>query len=294
MSRLLLSCLVGLAILATGVEPARADPPIWRVRDADTEMVLFGSVHTLPEGVEWRSAALDAALADADLVVFEVREPGEDDEAAAFAILLPFLRYLIGEELLSETISAETFARLGAAAERFDMPVEVLDMMQPWAAALMLDMAAEEALGRTSDLGVESQIEATLPEGQRTEALDTPEMLGAVFQALSDLGAAEGEALLVEALDVIESRTELDTGMDEAWMTGDMAAIQAEMDAMKAEAPGLFKVILIDRNHGWMPALTRMMQTEGRVVVVVGAAHMVGEHGLPTLLEAAGYEVVRE
>ena len=63
MSRLLLSCLVGLAILATGVEPARADPPIWRVRDADTEMVLFGSVHTLPEGVEWRSAALDAALA---------------------------------------------------------------------------------------------------------------------------------------------------------------------------------------------------------------------------------------
>ena len=46
--------------------PARADPPMWVVRDADSELVLFGSVHLLPPGLAWRTAALDAALGRAE------------------------------------------------------------------------------------------------------------------------------------------------------------------------------------------------------------------------------------
>lgn len=274
--------------LGATATPALADPPIWRVRDADTEMVLFGSIHALPPGIEWRTAELDAALESADLVAFEILTP--ETEAEELRMMLPYLRYLIGDTPLSEVVSPETFARVSAAAERQGYPVQALDMMKPWAAALMLDMGAEEALGRSGDLGVDTVLETSLGDDRRKEALDTDALLLASIKALAEAGDAEGEAMLIEVLDGLDE-DELDLSLEHAWAAGDIRAIEAEMTDMKLEAPRLYQALLVDRNQGWMPALTRMMETEGRVVVVAGAAHMVGDDGLPALLRKAGYQV---
>lgn len=280
----LLACVLAVADVA----PARADPPIWRVRDADTEMILFGSIHALPPGIEWRTAELDAALDAADLVAFEILTP--ETEAEELQMVLPYLRYLMAEQPLSEVISPETFARVRVAAERQGYALQMLDMMKPWAAALMLDMGAEEARGRTTDLGVDLVLESSLPEGRRKEALDTEVLLLASIKALAEAGDAEGEEMLIEVLDGLDE-DDLDLTLEHAWAAGDIKVIEAEMKDMKLEAPRLYQALLVDRNLGWMPALTRMMETEGRVVVVAGAAHMVGDDGLPALLRKAGYEV---
>lgn len=280
-----------IAALAAGLlaaTPARADPPIWRVSDADTEMLLFGSIHALPPGIEWRTAELDGALDGADLVAFEILTPETEDEE--MEMFMPFLRYLVADRPLSEVVAPETFTRALAAAAAQDLDILSLQMMKPWAAALMLDMGAEEALGRTADLGVDSLLEQSLTADRRKEALDTPALLLASMKALAEMGDAEGEALLIEVLDGLD-REELDIEIETAWAAGDIAPVEAEMRMMQAEAPRLYKALLVDRNHAWMPALTRMMDTEGRVVVIVGVAHMVGEDGLPTLLRAAGYVV---
>lgn len=284
-------CLGGLAALVlaiTDVVPARADPPIWRVRDADTEMVLFGSIHALPPGIEWRTAELDAALEAADLVAFEILTP--ENETEELQMILPYLRYLMADRPLREAVSAETFERVRAAAVAQGHEIQVLDMMKPWAAALMLDMGADEALGRSAELGVDTVLETSLPEGRRKEALDTDALLLASMKALSEAGDAEGEAMLVEVLDGLDHKR-LDLTLESAWADGDLDAIEAEIGDMKRDAPRLYQALLVDRNHGWMPALTRMMETEGRVVVVAGAGHMVGEDGLPALLRKAGYTV---
>lgn len=281
----LIAALVAGLLAAT---PARADPPIWRVSDADTEMLLFGSIHALPPDIEWRTAELDGALDGADLVAFEILTPETEDEE--MEMFMPFLRYLVADRPLSEVVAPETFTRALAAAAAQDLDILSLQMMKPWAAALMLDMGAEEALGRTADLGVDSLLEQSLTADRRKEALDTPALLLASMKALAEMGDAEGEALLIEVLDGLD-REELDIEIETAWAAGDIAPVEAEMRMMQAEAPRLYKALLVDRNHAWMPALTRMMDTEGRVVVIVGVAHMVGEDGLPTLLRAAGYVV---
>lgn len=282
---------VAAALLTTiQVSPARADPPLWRVTDADTEMVLFGSVHALPPGVDWRTEDLDRALASADLVVFEILTP--ETEAEEMAMLMPMLRYIVGAQPLSATISGPTLARARLAAEAQDIDPGVLEMFRPWAAAFMLEMGADEAKGRSGDLGVDTLIETGLRDGQRTEALDTDALLHASMAALAEVGDAEGEELLIEVLDSLEEAEDaLDMELETAWLAGDLEPIRAEMESMKVEAPRLHQVLLVDRNRGWMPALTRMMETEGRVVVIVGVAHMVGEDGLPTLLRQAGYAV---
>lgn len=280
-----------IAALAAGLlaaTPALADPPIWVVRDADTEMVLFGSIHALPPGIEWRTARLDAAMETADLVAFEILTP--ETEAEEMQMFMPFMRYFFAERPLNEVVTAETFDRAVAAGAEQDIDALSLQMMRPWAAALMLDMGADEALGRSDELGVDTILEQSMAEGRRKEALDTPELLLASIKALADMGDTEGEAMLIEVLDALD-REELDVEIDSAWAAGDIAPIEEEMRLMQEEAPRLYQALLVDRNHAWMPALKRMMDAEGRVVVVAGAAHMVGEDGLPALLRAAGYDV---
>lgn len=284
-----ISGLAALALCVASPAVARADPPIWRVSDADTEMVLFGSIHALPEGVDWRSEALDKALAQADLVVFEILTPdSEEEEMAAYA---PMLAYLVSPQPLHTVVSPGTYDRALAHAEAQGFEPFMFNMLRPWAAAMMLGMGGDVSKGRSSDLGVDETIQNGVRPDQRTAALDTDELLHASMQALAETGEAEGEQLLIEVLDALDEETELDMEIENAWVRGDLQPILDDMAAMKAEAPRLYQVILVDRNNGWMPALKRMMDTERRVVVIAGAAHMVGEDGLPTLLRQAGYKV---
>ena len=72
--RLTLYTLATCLFVAT---PALALPPVWTVRDADSEMVLFGSIHILPPALDWRPPPLDAALKVADDLWLEIpTDPG--------------------------------------------------------------------------------------------------------------------------------------------------------------------------------------------------------------------------
>ena len=61
----LVALLAGL-VVAVSAGAARAFPAMWTVRDADSEFVLFGSIHLLPPDLTWRPPALEAALGHAE------------------------------------------------------------------------------------------------------------------------------------------------------------------------------------------------------------------------------------
>ena len=63
--------LAALAVLLLAGQ-ACARPPVWVVKDKDSEIVLFGSVHVLPPGLDWQPPALAAALKRADDLWFEL------------------------------------------------------------------------------------------------------------------------------------------------------------------------------------------------------------------------------
>ena len=68
------ACLALTALLAAACAPAaEAKPPIWVVKDADSEIVLFGSVHVLPPGLDWRPERLAKKVeAGAEVKIGEV------------------------------------------------------------------------------------------------------------------------------------------------------------------------------------------------------------------------------
>src|SRR4051812_44835850 len=73
MRRIRAGLLAFIAVLGALAAPtlASAAPAMWRVRDGDSEIYLFGTMHVLPPGLKWRTRLYDAAYARADAVWFE-------------------------------------------------------------------------------------------------------------------------------------------------------------------------------------------------------------------------------
>ena len=106
---------------------AWAKPPVWVVRDADSTIVLFGSVHLLPRDVDWRPQALTDALAKADDLWFEA--PMDDAsrlEAGRVALEKGFLPK---GESLSKLLTRSDAARLKRVAAGLNVPLKDLDRL---------------------------------------------------------------------------------------------------------------------------------------------------------------------
>jgi uncharacterized protein YbaP (TraB family) len=71
-----------------------------------------------------------------------------------------------------------------------------------------------------------------------------------------------------------------------------MDFLKTEMvDEMKADYPGVYDVMIKKRNDAWVERLDAEMKGSGVDFVAVGAAHLIGEDGVPEQLLEKGYTV---
>jgi len=274
-----------LALLAGA--PARAQPPVWVVRDADSEIVLFGSVHVLPEGLNWRPATLDRALDDADDLWFELPiDAGAELAAAQLAVKSGMLPK---GQRLSDLLAPEDQARLERMAGRYGLAPAFLDGMQPWFAEVALAAAAYQAAGARADHGVEKQIAARAPPAAERRAFESVEEQLAIF---ADTPRAAQVASLSASLKEMEADPKAFEDLVAAWMRGDVGALRQEaLEPLKAAAPVLYRRLVTERNERWLTALRQRLAGSGETVVVVGVGHLLGPDGLPERLRALGYSV---
>jgi uncharacterized protein YbaP (TraB family) len=266
---------------------ARAQPPVWVVSDKDSEVVLFGSVHVLPKGLDWQPPALKRALAHADDLWFELPiDPSTEAEtgrlAAQMGVLAP-------DQSLFKLLPPEESARLSRVAQAWGVDPALLDRLQPWLAEIALAGAAYRKAGAGGDDGVEKTIAAAAPPTAARRAFETPQEQ---LSILSGASQAEQVASLAETLKEMEEHPDEFADLMKAWMAGDLSALDREALApLKAAAPGLFRRLVTERNARWTQALDQRLKGKGRTVVVVGVGHLIGEGGLPARLRALGYSV---
>jgi uncharacterized protein YbaP (TraB family) len=287
MTRRFLGALAGLLLSGCAAAEAQARPPVWIVRDADSELVLFGSVHVLPPGLDWRPAELDAALAKADDLWFEL--PIDPASEAKVGQLAATHGMLADGKTLSELLSPQGRQRLQAATADLGVSMAVLDRLEPWFAEVVLAGAQFQKAGASADTGVEKMISGTAPASARRRAFESPEEQIAIFDAapLSEQ-IASLEQSLVELNDNPKSYDELIAH----WMAGDLKALDEDaLGPLRAAAPGLYARLVTERNDRWLETLKARLDGQGRTVVVVGVGHLVGKDGLPTRLRALGYSV---
>lgn len=268
--------------------PAAAAPPVWRIRQGDAEITLFGSVHLLAQGDDWRSPELRAALAAADEVWFEV--PLDANARAAGATVAAAKGRLPAGQTLTMLLPAETRARLDRVSAKLGLSRAQLEGYQPWFAELWISILDLQSKGAQQVLGVDEQISALAPSGTPRRAFETPEQQ---VLMLADQPLAEQVKMLGQTLQDIEDEPDAFLRLQRAWMDADVAWIDAEALApMRREAPRLYETMVVARNRRWADEIERLLKTADHVFIVVGVGHLVGPDSVPVMLRRKGVTVV--
>lgn len=127
---------------------------------------------------------------------------------------------------------------------------------------------------------------------------DEKEILGleTVREQLQFLDGMSLEAQRSLLLQSLKESVDIERIMDElvhAWRHGDIAFMEDNMlDEMK-QYPELYQTIVVNRNTNWLEKIEDLLDDQDDYLVIVGALHLIGEHGVPALLTERGREVVQ-
>lgn len=285
--RVLLAALFALTVTAT----AKADPAIWEARDADSRIVLFGSVHMLPRDLDWRTPALDAAMAKSEQVYFET-DVGPRGLVALTVKMTLAMFQAAGAPWL-DRLTTEQREQLTRAVEPLGMTLEQATATPPWLLSMQIasqQMSDPEAGDGdyTFDTGVEWALQWDLDPDHKA-FFETP---GEQFDLIAAGTLEEQIEGLFAMLDETADTAALGR-MVEAWAAGDVEAITAMVGPKSAAEQAAIDVLLLGRNRNWMPVIERLLAENREDLIVVGAAHLAGEGSVLDLLEQAGYTVTR-
>ncbi|HJT43214.1 MAG TPA: TraB/GumN family protein [Rhizomicrobium sp.] len=278
-----------LALLFVG--PAAADtiarPSLWHVQGSQGDMYLLGSVHILPPDVKWRTPEITAALARADVFVFEV--PQDEKSLTQIQALMTAKGYLPPDQDLRSLLHPEARADFDAALAASGLPASAVARSRPWLAGLQMMFAQIARKNFALDNGVDNRLMAEADKAKKpVRFLETIEQQFALL-APEDraLELEEFEASLKDLRDI----TAEVQPMVDAWSAGDQKTLDALINGDLDRYPAARKALLDDRNKAWLPKLRAMLQEKGTFFVTVGAGHLTGPTGLPALLRRAGYAV---
>ncbi|RGP40516.1 hypothetical protein BPTFM16_00801 [Altererythrobacter insulae] len=270
---------------ATAVAETSA-PALWKVADEDTTIYLFGTVHALPEDVEWSTPALDNALASSDSIVTEIKmgpEIGQEMQSLVMAKgMLPSgttLRSLLTDE---QTASYEE------ALGKLSIPPAAFDQFEPWYAGMMMSMLPLLQQGYSPDAGVEKVL-LTKAGDKEQQALETIEFQISVFDELpqdSQIG------FLVEASEGVDEIKPMLDKMVAEWVEGDADALATLMNEGLTD-PALAESLLYMRNRNWADWIDTRLETPGTVFIAVGAGHLAGDNSVQDYLAEREIETVR-
>lgn len=277
------------AIAAAKASSGAGQPAMWTLKDDDSTLYILGTVHLLRPDLTWRTPEIDAAIAAADTVVFEADTTSPEAARALMGFFTSEGLFKDGTQLNSLLTDAEV-AQLTAALEEVGLPIEAVQPMRPWYAALNLSVMQMTEEGFDPEAGVEMAIEADAKaHGASFAFLETVDQQLGEFAGLDNCSQID---FLMQTSESAKQGTELLDLMVAEWADGDTAglgALMAEPESFGSEAA--YAALLTNRNDRWVPMISGMLDEPGTRLIAVGAGHLVGDQSVIAKLRAEGFEV---
>lgn len=240
---------------------------LWRAQKGDAVLWLYGTIHDA--GIDAVPPVAMKAFASAARLVTELGDGDPDKDAYRERAKMPWGKPGIDQLLPSNDWYDLRDSLIGVIKE------DDLKRARPWYAMTLLTTHLDPSKGKSMDVEL---AERAHDRSISIDALETwDEQLGAL-DTVVDLAALQ--ETIHSRHEVHCSSVQLRAGYD-AGDTTTMTAILV--------IPQTRDVILTARNRKWMTKLV----TYQNAFVAVGLGHLLGETGLPAMLQKAGYTVER-
>ncbi len=267
-------------------EQEMSGPALWVAKDEDTTIYLFGTVHALPDGIEWYTGPIADALAASGSIVTEIKM---DDSMAAEAQRLVMAKGVLpAGTTLRGLMSEDEKATYETAMQKLGIPVAAFDQQEPWSAGMAIAMLPLLQQGYSAENGVEKVLLANSGDKPQ-KALETMAFQINTFDGLPQ--ESQMKFLIDAAANVDSIKDQLDALVAE-WVEGDPEGL-AEIMNDGLEDQALADALLYSRNENWAVWIDDRMDAPGTVFMAVGAAHLGGEKSVQDYLEVRGIKTYR-
>jgi len=266
---------------APAVMPDDADPALWVIRDEDTTIYLFGTVHILKPGMTWFDEAVKTSFEASDELVIEMIKP---DPAEMMKIVNDLAIDKTGLAL-RDKLSADDRANYEATLTKLGLPVATFDALDPWFASVNISLIPLMRAGYASDQGVEDAL-LTQAKARKIKitGLETPEQQLGFFDNLPEDVQIRFLNFTVDTID------EAIDGMEQMvieWANGNIVELGELMNA-GLEDKVIYDTLLVNRNINWAEWVEQRMEQPGTVFMAVGAGHLAGDSSLQAVLDRKG------
>lgn len=269
-------------------QSSMVSPALWSVRDDDTTIYLFGTVHVLKPGMQWFDGGVKRAFDQSDELVLEILEPADPQAMAATMAHAALARDGVK---LSDRLSPDLRQRYQAAMTANDLPWQMFEAFNPWMAGMALSVQPLEKLGYRAELGAEKTLTvAARAAGKKVGALETVEQQLGYFAGLP----MEQQVKFLNA--TVDGLPDMDrefARLIRHWQQGDPERLAQEMNESLEATPELAQVLLIQRNITWARWIKGRLEEPGTVFVAVGAGHLAGKGSVQDQLKQIGIASAR-
>ena len=261
-------------------------PGLWKVVDEDTTIYLFGTIHALPETIEWYRGPIGEALAETQELVTEIPTGAAQDPAMQQMVMASAV--LPADTIAARPAGRERPRHLRSRAHRAGHAARQL---RPLQAVVRSDDAFGPPAGAGGLQGRGARRDeagGTGPANARRGALETLDEQIALFDTLPT--DSQTAFLMVSADSIDEIVPMMDRMVDE-WLEGDADGLAALLNEGLTD-PVLAEALLYARNDRWAEWIDTRMDSPGTVFVAVGAgpSRAPRRSGLP---DCAGFIVDR-
>lgn len=281
-------------VLVTGVQPG---PGLWRVSSGRRTLWILGTYAPLPYQMQWRSAEVEATIAESTLVlapyVAEFSVPGVD-------------AYDLTGERLKKVLEPTTYKRWNALRKKY-MKDGGRENWLPVSAAFQLQARAFQSAGLAFDDQVWRTVKKLAREHRVPVSDDHQVRLEVMPRGSGDLGTSvyyEPAAVefLTRTLDRLEQDLTATKARANAWAVGDLRALRSLVEfnqerAYLASLAGPFMAEngiadLFDRaDEKWLFAAKKALTSSEMTFAILPVSMLMDPNGMLAKLGAMGYDV---
>ena len=262
---------------------------MWMAEGASNRVYLLGSVHLLRKQDHPLPRVIDEVYDDAETLYMELDM--DDLDPLLMQATINRLGMLDEGTSLRDIMGEDLYAEAMAVATELDIPLEMLERTEPWFAAITVEQLALARIGFNPSYGVEMHL-------LKKASTDGKAILGfeSVEQQLGYLDGLSLDAqrdLLMQTLTESAAIREIMDDLILAWRSGDIDYLEQTLLDDVSGYPELYETIVANRNRLWVDTIDDMLEQGEDYLVVVGALHLVGEDGVPRLLQQRGVRITQ-
>ncbi|MEY4484319.1 MAG: hypothetical protein RL693_1771 [Verrucomicrobiota bacterium] len=262
---------------------------VWMAEKDGHHIYFAGTIHLLRDKDYPLPAVYEKAYEDSTKLVFEL--PPESEGNAEIAKKMQTLGTYPAGDNLKKHLPPETLKKVIDWAEKKRVPQATLLQMRPWFLALTMAAVEYQSLGAKPDHGVDTHYEnRAKKDGKKGEGLETVDFQLGIF---SNLNETLQEELLRQTFSEAETLSDDYQYLIDAWRSGNAEKLQEFLFRDADKYPELMEEFLIKRNKSWLPSLLGYLEKGEKVMVLVGAGHLGGKHGVLEMLKEKGCTITQ-